>query len=75
MALEDGASLGVLLSKITSLSQIKERFEVFQSIRFERTAATQILSNVGFDEVEQIHEEAVKYVKTLKLPREPHYFY
>ena len=72
MALEDGASLGVLLSKITSLSQIKERFEVFQSIRFERTAATQILSNVGFDEVEQIHEEAVNYVK---LPREPHYFY
>lgn len=68
MALEDGSCLGVLLSDIKSLDEIPARFELFQQIRYERTACTQILSNAGFDEVENIQLEASKYVKTLQIP-------
>ncbi|KAI0131931.1 putative salicylate hydroxylase [Xylariales sp. AK1849] len=69
MALEDGASLGVLLSGLTSKSEIPARFELFQKIRFDRTSATQILSNAGFDEVDSIQEEAARYVNSVQMPK------
>jgi len=68
MAIEDGGALSILLSALTSKSQITERLRLFQETRFERASAVQILSNAAYDEVERMKDEVAKYVKG-QMPR------
>ncbi len=63
MAIEDGGCLGVLLSNITSKSQIAERLRLFEDIRFERASVVQILSNASYEEVDRMKDEAAKFTK------------
>ncbi|KAK2749608.1 hypothetical protein FQN57_005830 [Myotisia sp. PD_48] len=62
-AIEDGVSLGVLLSQLKNLNEIPKRLELFETIRKTRAPAMQIFSNVAQDQAEMMHEEAKKYVK------------
>ena len=63
MAVEDGAALGVLLSKITSKDEISERLSLFQQLRIDRVSAMVIFSSVGQDESARIAEMAKPYVR------------
>ena len=61
-AIEDGAALGALLSKLGSVEEVPTRLHLFQELRKNRAAAIQIFSNAGQDEAEKIQAEAQKYV-------------
>ena len=61
-AIEDGAALGALLSKLRSVDDVPSRLHLFQELRKNRAAAMQIFSNAGQDQAEKIQAEAQKYV-------------
>ena len=62
-AIEDGAALGALLSKLSSVEEVPARLHLFQEMRKNRAAAMQIFSNVGQDQAEKIQAKAQKYVE------------
>lgn len=63
ISIEDAGALGVLFANITSKQQIRERLQLFQSMRYDRASAVQIFSNFGQDEAYKIEAEARKYCK------------
>ncbi|KAL9095474.1 MAG: hypothetical protein Q9165_002345 [Trypethelium subeluteriae] len=73
-AIEDGAALGALLSRLGSVEEIPARLHLFQEVRKNRAAAMQIFSNAGQDQAERIQAEAQKYVDG-QVPKNPHEFH
>ncbi|KAL9079105.1 MAG: hypothetical protein Q9157_001989 [Trypethelium eluteriae] len=73
-AIEDGAALGALLSKLGSVEEIPARLHLFQELRKNRAAAMQIFSNAGQDRAGEIQDEAQKYVDG-PVPKNPHEFH
>ncbi|KAI9691331.1 MAG: hypothetical protein M1820_009752 [Bogoriella megaspora] len=73
-AIEDGAALGALLSKLKSIDEIQTRLKAFDEIRRNRASAMQIFSNAGQDQAERIEKEAEKYVEG-PVPKNPHEFH
>lgn len=62
MAVEDGGTLGVLLSGIKSKAEIPERLQLFEQLRVNRVTAMVIFSSVGQDEADKIEEAVRPYV-------------
>jgi salicylate hydroxylase len=48
--LEDGLTLGLVLSGVTNPSQIKDRLAIYDKARRNRASFIQVLSNFGHDE-------------------------
>jgi salicylate hydroxylase len=61
-SIEDGGALGILLSNITSVSEIPERLKLFEKVRWNRASAVQVMSNAGQDQAEKIRAEAERYI-------------
>jgi hypothetical protein len=54
--------LGILLSNVLTKTEIATRLQQFEKLRFNRASAVQILSNVGYDEVDRVQESLQPYV-------------
>jgi hypothetical protein len=54
--------LGILLSNVHTKAEIATRLQQFEKLRFNRASAVQILSNVGYDEVDRVQESLREYV-------------
>ncbi|KAI9661304.1 MAG: hypothetical protein M1821_009631 [Bathelium mastoideum] len=61
-AIEDGAALGALLSKLRSVEEVPARLRLFERVRKNRASAMQIFSNVGQDQAEKNQAKAQQYV-------------
>ena len=59
---------------MTTKSEIHLRLRLFEKMRHARTSAIQILSNVGYDEVEQVQGSLEQYVNGEPLGEYPEYF-
>jgi salicylate hydroxylase len=70
MAVEDGAALGVLFSRLRSKDEISDRLALFERLRLDRVSAMQIFSSVGQDEAAKIAHRAQPYVKG-RVPTTP----
>ncbi|TDZ30042.1 FAD-dependent monooxygenase OpS4 [Colletotrichum trifolii] len=68
MGIEDGATLGIVLSGITDRSQIEERLEIYEKIRRSRASAIQILSNVGLDEAHLVKDDLLEFLEEDSIP-------
>jgi salicylate hydroxylase len=62
MALEDAASLEILLANIADDADVQSRLQLFQQLRLPRIATTQILSNAMFySKVEDVVESVRRF--------------
>lgn len=67
-SIEDAAALSILLSDLTSKSDIPQRLQAFQDVRFRRASAIQILSNHGQDQAHKSRALARRYVEGPHVP-------
>lgn len=65
--MEDGLSLGILLSGATTTEDIEKRLGIYERLRIPRTSVVQILSNAGQDQSDLIKDELVKYLPPGKV--------
>jgi len=72
-ALEDGAALAVMLSRLQSSDEIPQRLELFEKVRINRASAIQIFSTVGQELGEKVHKDAEPYVNG-PVPKKPEEF-
>jgi hypothetical protein len=62
MAVEDAAALGILLSHVTSASEVEERLALYNQLRVKRVAGIQIISSMHqWDSSKLSEEEASRF--------------
>lgn len=66
--MEDGLCLGIVLHGANSPQEIKERLQLYYSIRHKRASVIQILSNVGLDQTELVSAELRPYMPEDEIP-------
>lgn len=71
-AIEDGAALGVVFSKIAApdAPSIASRLKHFENIRRNRASVMQMLSNAGQDEAAKARESVLPYMPDGNIPSE-----
>lgn len=67
--MEDGITLGIVMHGASTPAEIETRLDIYQQIRRNRASVTQILSNVGQDQVDLIRDELLKYITEDEIPR------
>ncbi|KAJ4287143.1 hypothetical protein N0V90_012541 [Kalmusia sp. IMI 367209] len=61
-AIEDGAALGILFDQLHDKSAMKDRLQLFEQVRRNRSSALQVLSNINPPAPQSVRDAAAEYL-------------